>query len=328
MKRREFISLLGGAAAAWPLAASAQQGEGMRRVAVLENLPEGDPDTLTMVSAFRQRLQELGWSDGRNARMEVRWSGGDADRLPALGAQLVALKPDVILGKSTPVVAALRQASATVPIVFVNANDPIRSGFVQSLARPGGNITGFISWDSKMGGKWLEILKEIAPGLVRVALLHNPQTYTGQQDESLAAAAPALGVTATALPFRDAVEIERGVGDFARQANGGLLVLPDSSTLLHRDFIVTVVGRHRLPAIYPFRAFITSGGLAYYGTNTRDQYRQAAEYVDRILRGAKPADLPVQAPTRYELIINLKTAQALDFEIPPTLLTRADEVIE
>jgi putative tryptophan/tyrosine transport system substrate-binding protein len=328
MKRREFISLLGGAAAAWPLAASAQQGEGMRRVAVLENLPEGDPDTLTMVSAFRQRLQELGWSDGRNARMEVRWSGGDADRLPALGAQLVALKPDVILGRSTPVVAALRQASATIPIVFVNANDPIRSGFVQNFARPGGNITGFISWDSKIGGKWLEILKEIDPSVVRVGLLHNPQTYTGQQNESITAGAAALGITLTALPFREAIEIERGIEDFARQANSGLLVLPDSSTVSHRDLIVKLAEQHHVPAIYPFHAFMTSGGLAYYGASTGPQYRQAAEYVDRILRGATPADLPVQAPTKYELIINLKTAKAIGITVPPSLLTRADQVIE
>jgi putative tryptophan/tyrosine transport system substrate-binding protein len=328
LKRRDLITLFGGGALAWPLAARAQQTERAWRVGVLEHLAEGDPDTLSMISAFRQRLQELGWSDGRNARIEVRWSGGNADRLLAHAAELVGLKSDVILGRSTPVVAALRHVTETVPIVFVNANDPIRSGFVQSLARPGGNITGFISWDSKMGGKWLELLKEIAPSVVRVALLHNPQTYTGQQDESLAAGAPALGITLAALPFREAVEIERGIDNFARQANVGILVLPDSSTVLHRDLIVKLAGRQRVPAIYPFRQFATSGGLAYYGTNTRHQYRQAAEYIDRILRGAKPADLPVQAPTRYELIINLQTANAIGLVVPPTLLARADEVIE
>lgn len=327
MRRREFIKVLGGAATAWPLNARAQT-ERTRHVGVLENVAESDPYTLTMISMFRQRLQELGWSDGRNLRIEIRWSGGNTERLLAHAAEFKRLKLDAILGESTPVVAALRQASATIPIVFVNANDPIRSGFVQNLARPGGNITGFISWDSKIGGKWLEILKEIAPSVVRVGLLHNPQTYTGQQNESLAAGAAALGITLTALPFREAIDLERGIEDFARQANSGLLVLPHSSTILHRDLIVKLAEQHRVPAIYPFHAFMTSGGLAYYGASTGPQYRQAAEYVDRILRGARPADLPVQAPTKYELIINLKAAKAIGITVPASLLTRADQVIE
>ena len=328
MNRRTFLCVMTGSLLAAPLAAQAQQAQRVRRVGLLENVAEGDPDTLNMISSFRQRLHELGWSDGLNVRVEVRWSGGSGDRLPALAAELVALQSDVMFGRSTPVVVALRRASAAVPIVFVNANDPMRFGFVQSLARPGGNITGFISWDSNIGGKWLELLKEIAPRIARVALLNNPQTYTGQQNESLSAGASALGITITTLPFRDAVELERGLSDFARQANGGLLVLPDTSTVLHHDLIVTLTNRHRLPAIYPFRPFITSGGLAYYGTDTRSQYRQAAEYVHRILKGEKAADLPVQAPTKYELVINLKTAKALGLTIPPSLLQRADQVIE
>jgi putative tryptophan/tyrosine transport system substrate-binding protein len=328
MERRTFLGVMAGSLFAAPLAAGAQQAQRVRRVGLLENVAEGDPDTLNMISSFRQRLHELGWSDGLNVRVEVRWSGGSADRLPALAAELVALQSDVMFGRSTPVVAALRRASAAVPIVLVNANDPIRFGFVQSLARTGGNITGFISWDSKIGGKWLELLKEIAPRIARVALLNNPQTYTGQQNESLSAGVSALGIAIPTLPFRDAVELERGLSDFARQANGGLLVLPDTSTVLHHDLIVTLANRHRLPAIYPFRPFVTSGGLAYYGTNTRSQYLQAAEYVHRILKGEKAADLPVQAPTKYELVINLKTAKALGLTIPPSLLQRADQVIE
>jgi putative ABC transport system substrate-binding protein len=328
-RRREFISLLGGTAVAWPLAARAQQpGQRVRRIGLLANFPEGDEDTRAMIDVLQQRLQELGWSVGHNMQIEVRWSGGDPGRLPSRAAELVALKPDVILGTNTPAVAALRQVTETVPIVFVNANDPVRLGFVQSLARPGGNITGFISWGSTMGGKWLELLTEIIPGLANVALLFNPHTYTGQQTPSIEAAAPALRVRLTSLAFREGIEIERALIEFSREPNSGLLVLPDSSTVLHRELIVRLAARQRIPAIYPFRSFVTSGGLAYYGTNTAHQYQLAAEYVDRILRGTKPADLPVQAPTRYETVINLKTANALGLEIPPMLLARADEVIE
>jgi putative ABC transport system substrate-binding protein len=327
MKRREFISLIG-SAAAWPFAAGAQSAERVRRIGVLANFAESDADTQAMIGVLQQRLSELGWNVSRNLQIEARWSGGDPGRLPARAAELLALKPDVLIGTNTPAVAALRQVTEAVPIVFVNANDPIRLGFVKSLARPGGNITGFISWGSTIGGKWLELLTEIVPGLEHVALTFNPRTYTGQQTQSIEAAAPALRVGLTSVAFRDGSEIERALAEFSKTPNRGLLVLPDSSTVLHRDLIVGLAARHRIPAIYPFRAFITSGGLAYYGTNTAQQYRSAAEYVDRILKGAKPADLPVQAPTKYELVINLKTAKALGLDVPPMLLARADEVIE
>jgi putative ABC transport system substrate-binding protein len=327
MKRRQFITLLG-SAATWPLAARAQQAERVRRIAVLANFAENDADTQAMIGVLQQRLSELGWSVSRNLQIEARWSGGDPGRLPARAAELLALKPDVLIGTNTPAVAALRQVTEAVPIVFVNANDPIRLGFVQSLARPGGNITGFISWGSTIGGKWLELLTEIVPGLEHVALTFNPRTYTGQQTQSIEAAAPALRVGLTSVAFRDGSEIERALAEFSKTPNRGLLVLPDSSTVLHRDLIVGLAARHRIPAIYPFRAFITSGGLAYYGTNTAQQYRSAAEYVDRILKGAKPADLPVQAPTRYELVINLNTAKTLGLTVPDRVLARADEVIE
>jgi putative ABC transport system substrate-binding protein len=327
MKRREFISLIG-SAAAWPFAAGAQSVERARRIGVLANFAESDAETQAMIGVLQQRLAELGWSVSRNLQIEARWSGGDPGRLPARAAELLALKPDVLIGTNTPAVAALRQVTEAVPIVFVNANDPIRLGFVKSLARPGGNITGFISWGSTIGGKWLELLTEIVPGLEHVALTFNPRTYTGQQTQSIEAAAPALRVGLTSVAFRDGSEIERALAEFSQTPNRGLLVLPDSSTVLHRDLIVGLAARHRIPAIYPFRAFITSGGLAYYGTNTAQQYRSAAEYVDRILKGAKPADLPVQAPTRYELVINLNTAKALGVTIPDNLLSLADEVIE
>jgi putative ABC transport system substrate-binding protein len=327
MRRRDVIRLLGGAAA-WPFAAGAQCAERVRRIGVLANFAESDADMQAMIGVLQQRLSELGWSVGRNLGIEVRWSGGDPGRLPARAAELLALKPDILMGASTPAVAALRQVTETVPIVFVNANDPIRLGFVQSLARPGGNVTGFISWGPTIGGKWLELLTEIVPGLEHVALSFNPRTYTGQQTQSIEAAAPALRVGLTSVAYRDGSEIERALGEFSQTTNRGLLVLPDSTNVLHRDLIVGLAARHRIPAIYPFRPFITSGGLAYYGTNTARQYRSAAEYVDRIFNGAKAADLPVQAPTRYELVINLKTARALGLDVPATLLARADEVIE
>jgi len=287
VRRREFVSLVGSAAAAWLFAADAQSAERVRRIGVLANSAESDAETLADIGVLQQRLAELGWSVGRNLKIEARWSGGDPSRLPARAAELLALEPDVLMGASTPAVAALRQVTQTVPVVFVNANDPIRFGFVQSLARPGGNITGFISWGSTIGGKWLELLTEIVPGLEHVALTFNPRTYTGQQTQSLEAAAPALRVRLTSIAYSDGSEIERALAEFSQMPNRGLLVLPDSSNVLHRDLIVGLAARHRIPAIYPFRPFITSGGLAYYGTNTAQQYRSAAEYVDRILRGSK-----------------------------------------
>jgi putative ABC transport system substrate-binding protein len=328
MQRREFITLIGGATVAWPLGARAQQPERMQLVGVLMGAAESDLEAQSLISTTRHRLGELGWSEGRNIRIEDHWTAGDNNRLRAYAAELAQLKPDVIICEGTPVVAALQQATRTIPIVFVNANNPIGSGFVASIARPGGNITGLVSFEPAMGGKWLETLKGIAPDVARVALIYNPQTHTGQHFQSIEAASRSLAVKAIRLPFSNAAEIERALGDFAREPKGGLLVLPDISTNLHRDLICALAARHRLPAIYPFRRFITSGGLAYYGADTKDMYRKLAEYVDRILKGAKPADLPVQTPTKFELIINLKTAKALGLTIPPALLTSADEVIE
>jgi putative ABC transport system substrate-binding protein len=328
MKRREFTTLLGSAVAIWALPARAQQPDRMRRIGVLTASAEGDAERLSDISTLRHRLDELGWNEGRNIRIDARWAGGDMDRLRAYAAELVSLKPDVTFGRGTPAVAALQRATRIIPIVFVSAQNPVGSGFVESFARPGGNITGFVDFEPAMGGKWLEVLKEIAPGVVRAALIYNPQTHTGQYFQSIETASRTLAVMPIRLPFGDAAELERGIGDFAREPNGGLLVLGDSSTFLHRELIVTLAVRHRLPAFYPFRDFISSGGLVYYGDDRTDQLRKAAEYIDRILRGAKPGDLPVQAPTKFELVINLKAAKAIGLEISPTLLARADEVIE
>jgi putative ABC transport system substrate-binding protein len=326
--RREFITLLGGAAAAWPLAARGQQPEPMKRIGLLTDAAQTDQFALSVVSVFRQRLEALGWNDGRNVRIDERWAALDGDRLRVYSTELVGLKPDAVFGIGTPVIAALQRASRSIPIIFMNANNPIGSGFVASMARPGGNITGFVSYEPTMGGKWLETLREIAPHIMRVGLLYNPQTHTGQHFQSIEFASRSLGVKAVRLPFREANEIEHALGDYAREAGSGLVVLPDNSTNFHRDLIVTLAARHRLPAIYPFRRFVVGGGLAYYGAYETDTARKAAEYVDRILKGAKPADLPVQAPTNFELVINLKTAKALGLEVPPMLLARADEVIE
>jgi putative ABC transport system substrate-binding protein len=332
MNRRAFITLLAGASAASsplrPPAACAQQPERIRRVGVLMGLAENDLEAQSLINRTWDRLEELGWSEGRNIRIEQRWTAGDSNRLRAYAAELAQLKPDVIVCEGTPVVAALQQATRSIPIVFANANDPIGSGFVASIARPGGNITGFVSFEPAMVGKWLQTLKEIAPDVARVALVYNPQTHTGMFFQSTEPAARSLAVKTIRLPFSNAAEIEHALGDFAREPNGGLLVLPDNSTNLHRDLICMLAARHRLPAICPFRRFISSGGLAYYGADTKDMYGKLAEYVDRVLKGAKPADLPVQTPTKFELIINLKTAKAIGLEVPPTLLARADEVIE
>ncbi len=327
MTRREFIGLIGGTAA-WPLGAHAQQLERIRRVAVLTGTAEGDPEAQSLISAMRRRLEVLGWDERRNIRIDNRWTAGDNERLQTYAAELVQLNPDVFVCEGTPVVAAVQQATRVVPIVFVNANNPIGSGFVASIARPGGNITGFVSSEPAMGGKWLETLKEIAPDVERVGLVYNPQTHTGQNFQSIESVSQALAVKAIRLPFSNAAEIEATVLDFAREPKGGLLVLPDNSTILHRNLICTLATQHQLPAIYPFRRFISSGGLTYYGADTKDMYQKLAEYVDRILKGAKPADLPVQTPTKFELIINLKVAKALGLSIPATILVRADEVIE
>jgi putative tryptophan/tyrosine transport system substrate-binding protein len=327
MRRREFITLLGGAAV-WPMAARAQPGERMRRIGVLKLRRESDREVQSRLAIFRRRLEELGWRDGTNVHFDYRWTGGDSSRLREYADDLVALNSDIILTDSTPAVTALQKATRSIPIVFVNAQNPVGSGFVASMARPGGNITGFVAFEPTMGGKWVEMLKELAPTVERIAFLHNPRTHTGQYTQSIRSAARALSLETTAAEFGNAAEIESMVGDVALRPNGALLVLPDTSTNLHAELIVSLAARHRLPAIYAYRHFIDGGGLAYYGTDTMTQFQQAAFYVDRILKGEKPGDLPVQAPTRFEFVINLKTAKALGLEIPPMLLARADEVIE
>jgi len=329
VKRREFITLLGGAAVAWPLAARAQQPERMRRVGVLMNLTADDPEASARVTAFAQGLQQLGWTAGHNVRIDYRWDAGDADRSRRYAAELVALAPDVILAVGSPAVAALQQATRTVPIVFAIVVDPVGAGFVDSLAHPGGNLTGFIVYEYGTSAKWLELLKAIAPELKRVAVLRDAAIAAGPaQFGVIQAAAPSFGVEVRPVGVRDADEIERAVTAFARFSNGGLIVTGSVLAAVHRKLIIALAARDRLPAVYPYRYFATSGGLISYGPDTTDPFRRAAGYVDRILKGAKPADLPVQAPTKYELVINLKTANALGLKIPPTLLARADEVIE
>jgi putative ABC transport system substrate-binding protein len=328
MKRREFIALLGGAAA-WPLTARAQQTERMRRIGVLMNLAGDDPESPVRVAAFAQGLQELGWIVGRNVRIDTRWVGINVDRSRSYATELVALAPDVILASGTPSVMALLQATRTVPIVFANVIDPVGSGFVESLAKPGGNATGFSMFEYGISGKWLELLKEIAPRVTRVAVLRDPAFASGGgQLGALQAVASSFGVELSPIGVRDASEIERAVTAFARSPNGGLIVTGSTLAVAHRDLIITLAARHQLPAVYAQRYIVAGGGLISYGPDSIDPFRRAASYVDRILKGEKPADLPVQAPTKYELVINLKTAKTLGLEVPPTLLARADEVIE
>jgi putative ABC transport system substrate-binding protein len=329
VRRREFITLLGGAAAAWPLAARAQQSEQVRRVGMLIGQAADDADGKARLAAFVQGLQQLGWTDGRNVRIDTRWGGGDADRMRRYAAELVALAPDVILAGGTAAVGILLQATRTVPVVFASVADPVGAGYVDSVARPGGNATGFLLFEYGTSGKWLELLKEIAPGVTRVAIIRDAAIAAGiGQLGAIQSVAPSFGVELTPLNIRDAAEIERAVTVFAKSSKGGLILTGSSLALVHRDLIITLAARHKLPAVYNSRLYVASGGLISYGPEFTDQYRQAAGYVDRILKGAKPADLPVQAPTKYELVINLKTAKALDLEVPPTLLARADEVIE
>jgi putative ABC transport system substrate-binding protein len=329
MRRREFVILLGGsAAAAWPLAAHAQQSNRLRVVGVLLAMAPDDPEAQLRVKAFEAGLRELGWTEGRNLRLEYRWAAGDAALLRKQATELVGLAPDLILATSTPVLAALRQENP-LPIVFVQVTDPIGSGFVPNLARPGGSLTGFTSFEFTIGSKWLEALKHVAPAVTRVALIFNPDTapFAHMFWQPVEDAAPSFDVEPMQAPVRDVGEIERTVAAFARQ-NGGLMVLPDVSTTNHRDLIIALAARHRLPAVYPYRYFATSGGLMSYGSDLADVYRRAASYVDRILKGAVPGDLPVQAPAKFEFVINLKTAHALGLTVPPLWLGRADEVIE
>jgi putative ABC transport system substrate-binding protein len=327
--RRGFITLLGGAAAAWPLSALAQQPDRMRRIGVLANTAANNPVGLARIAAFQQGLQQLGWIDGRNVRIDYRWTGGDADDTRKYAAELVALAPDVILSSGTSTVAALQRATRAVPIVFTIVADPVGAGFVDSLARPGGNVTGFMNFEYSIGGKWLELLKEVAPSTTRAAVLRDPAIASGLGlFGAIQTAAPSLGVEVSAVNVHDAGEIERTVAAFARSYKGGLIVTGSPLVEVHRDLIATLAARLKLPAIYPNRIFVAGGGLASYGPDFDNQHRQAATYVDRILKGEKLADLPVQAPTKYELAINLKTAKALGLTVPPSLLARADEVIE
>jgi putative tryptophan/tyrosine transport system substrate-binding protein len=329
MRRREFISLLGGAAAAWPLAARAQQGQRMRRIGVLLGLDESDADARSWVTAFRQRLDALGWTDGHNARIDYRFAGADAGRIRAHATELVGLTPDLIFISSQPAFDAAREATRTIPIVFVQISDPVVSGFVASLARPGGNITGFTSGEFERGEKWLELLKEIAPRVAQVTVVLDLENATNVgQFRAIEGVAPSFGVQLTKAGVHDAAEIERALEVFARKSNAGLIVLANPVTVRHRELITSLAVQHRLPSVYPYRLYVTSGGLASYGPDLADLYRSAASYVDRILRGEKPGDLPIQQPTKFELVINLKTARALGFTVPPSLLARADEVIE
>ena len=329
LKRRKFITLLGGAAAAWPLAAHAQQGDRMRRIGVLLPVATDDAEFQTRVGAFLQALQQLDWTIERNVEIDIRWATANADAIRRHAAELAALAPDVILAHGAPTLGPLLQVTRTVPIVFPVASDPVAAGFVESLARPGGNATGFMDWEYGMAVKWPELLKQIAPSVTRVAVLRDPTIPTGPaQFGVIQAVAPSLGMDVVPINVRDVPEIERALAAFARSSNGSLIVTPSGFASVNRDLIITLAARHRLPAVYFGRYFVNSGGLISYGNDIVDQYRRAAGYVDRILRGEKPADLPVQAPTKYELVINLKTAKALGLEIPPTVLARADEVIE
>ena len=328
MKRREFISLLGGAAS-WPLAALAQQVEQMRRVGVLMPFSEIDSDAQANITAFRQALQMLGWTDSRNVRIDYRWGGGELERIGAYASELVRLKPDVILASSPLVLQPLLQETRSIPIVFTQITDPVGSGFVASLAHPGGNVTGFAIAEFSMYGKSLEMLKEVAPHVARVAvLLNSEQAPQAGMWRAIEAAAPSFRVQLTAADVHGSAEIERAIESFARESNGGLIVLPNVPTIVHHGLIMALAARHHLPAVYSFRQFVTEGALISYGPDRLDQYRQAAAYVDRILRGERPADLPVQQPTKFELAINLKTAKALGLDVPWFLQHRADEVIE
>jgi putative tryptophan/tyrosine transport system substrate-binding protein len=329
MKRREFITFLGGTAAAWPLAVRAQAADRMKRIGVLLNLAEDDPVTRGRLAAFLGALQELGWSEGRNLRIDYRWGLGDADRHRINAEELVALAPDVILAHGSTIMGPLQRVTRTVPIVFVSVADPVAGGFIASLAQPGTNATGFTSSDYSMSGKWVELLMQIAPNVTRAAIIRDPgQISGGGQLGAIQAVAPQFHVEVSPVGVRDAGEIERAITAFARQPNGSLIVTTSALAQIHRKLIITLAARFRLPAVYPYRLFVADGGLISYGPDTIDQYRRAAGYVDRILRGEKPSNLPVQTPTRYETVLNRKTALALGLEVPATVLARASEVIE
>jgi putative tryptophan/tyrosine transport system substrate-binding protein len=324
--RRKFLATLGGAAAAWPLAANSQQAERMRLIGVLSVFAKDDPEGTVRDAALQQALADLGWTVGRNVRIDYRWTEGDTDRLRKYAAELVALAPDVILTQGSQAIGLLLQQTRTVPIVFVSV-DPVGSGHVASLARPGGNATGFTQFEYRIAGKWLELLQEIAPSISQVAVIRDPRMGPGIGQFAVIQAMAPVGLELFPVNAISAGEIERGIAAFARSPNGGL-ILTSGGTAFHRNLIISLAARHRLPAVYPYRYYSTAGGLISYGPNTIEPVRRAASYIDRILKGEKPADLPVQAPTKYELVINLKTASALGLAVPPTLLARADEVIE
>jgi len=329
IERRKFLATLGGAAVAGPLAARAQQGERVRRIGVLTPFASDDPAEQTNVLAFEQALAQLGWIDGRNARIDIHWGAGDPERIRRYAAELVALAPGVILAVASATTGPLLQATHTVPVVFVQVAEPVGAGFVETLSRPGGNATGFMLYEYGIGAKWLELLREIVPGVKRVAFLQTFAVAAGPgQFGAMQALAPSLGVEVRPINVRDAGEIEHAMTALARPANGGLIVAGAAAQRVHRDVIIKLAAQHRLPAVYSGRDFVTGGGLMSFGPDRVDQYRRAAAYVDRILKGENPADLPVQAPTKYELVINLKTAKALGLTVPDSLLARADEVIE
>jgi putative ABC transport system substrate-binding protein len=329
LKRRDFVTLLGGAAAAWPLAARGQQSNQTRRVGVLMGPGESDPEAQSEITTFRRALQDLGWVGGRNVRIAYRWADGDVNRMRTFARELITLQPEAILAVTTPVAAALVQETRTVPIVFVRVSDPL--GFVDSLAKPSGNVTGFSNFQPSLAGKWVQLLKEIAPAVARVAIMFNPATTPNSGIDFLRFAedaGPSAGVQVNAARVHDAADIERVIAAVAREGNGGLVNLPDVLLVVHRKLTIELTARYRVPTLYQYRYFATTGGLISYGTDVLDQYARAADYIDRILKGVKLSDLPVQNPTKYELVINLKTAEALGLNVPPTLLVRADEVIE
>jgi putative ABC transport system substrate-binding protein len=329
MRRRDFITLLGGAAIAWPLTVSAQQAGRVRRIGVLMSLAADDRESQVRLAAFLQALQELGWIAGRNLQIETRWGGDDAERTRGNAAELVTLAPDVILASGNTAARPLQRATRTIPIVFVQVAEPLGEGLVASFARPGANVTGFASIEYGMSAKWLELLKEIAPPLKRVVVIRDPSTAAGKgQLGAIQPVASSLGIEITPVGIRDAGEIESAITAVARGPNGGLIVTTSTRASAHREMILTLAARHQLPAVYPFRFYVASRGLISYGADWTDQYRRAASYVDRIVRGEKPGDLPVQVPTKYELVINLKVANALGLTVPQQLLARADEVIE
>jgi putative ABC transport system substrate-binding protein len=329
MKRREFITLVGGAAVAWPIAARAQQAERVRRIGVLISQAADDSEMNASLTGFRQGLERLGWSEGSNVRIDTRFAHGNLDQTQVLAKELIALQPDVILAHSMPVAAALQRESGAIPIVFVNVSDPVGSGLVASLARPGGNLTGLLMYEASIVGKWLAMLKEIAPRMARAAFVANPKIPTYEYYLRTAKAiAPSLAIELVPSPIETAADIERAIELFAREPNGGLFLPPNTTNNVHRALIIALAARHRLPSVYAFRFFVMDGGLMSYAIDQVDMFRQTASYVDRILRGANPVDIPVQAPTKFKTTINLKTAKALGLEVPPGLLVAADEVIE